>query len=110
MNNKKMFSGNRFATMGIVNSISIDVQNKLWEMIRELENEGMDIDYLQVFKLQIDDENRNVQIIEHTQEIPEYKNTLRIEVKNSIDEKIFIISSSDANGMECSTILLAREY
>lgn len=113
-----MFS--RFITSGVNNKIDTLIIERLWNLI-----DSMDIkekDYLQVFEIE---KLNDKLIIEHRQEIPEYK---KIHVINLIDQeqenenlcfkhlttdvlfpdykvKIFVMDSLDY-----STMMLAEEY
>lgn len=75
-------------------------------MIDKLKQEKkIKVDYLQVFKIR---RNKNELIIEHTQEVPEYKKVYLFNNLGSLieeDLKIFIIDENEYN-----IILLAEEY
>ena len=74
-------------------------------MIDKLNEEGKELDYLQVFKIRKCEEGI---VIEHSQEVPEYKEKYvlaldDIEVNGSI--KVFVIDDN-----EYSTMMLSEEY
>lgn len=102
-----MFSkSNRYMTKGINQTLDISLQVLLWQIIDELkESKEIELDYLQVFKIR---RNKNELIIEHTQEVPEYKKVYLFNNLGSLIEKelkIFIIDENDYNIM-----LLTEEY
>lgn len=94
--------GNRYISRGINENIDLQLQVLLWSLIDELQIEK---DYLQIFNLS---REGDVIIIEHSQEIPEYKLSIRISAKDFSfqgNAKIYAIDSE-----EYSTLLLAEEY
>ena len=97
---------NRYMTRGIKETLDISLQMMLWKMVDDLkESKEIELDYLQVFKIRRSNEEL---IIEHTQEVPEYKKIYRFNKLSSLvkeDLKIFIIDENDYNIM-----LLAEEY
>lgn len=96
----------KYMTIGIKEQIGIDIQLFMWNEIEKRINLKKELDYLQVFNISIIDKDKGIVKIEHTQEIPEYKNTSIIkskEVRNNL--KVFVILES-----EFSTMLLASEY
>ena len=98
-------NGSRYITRGVENKIPLDLQIFMWQAIEELKNECEEVDYLQVFKIRRSNEEL---IIEHTQEVPEYKKIYTFNKLSSLveeDLKIFIIDENDYNIM-----LLAEEY
>ena len=102
-----MFKKNsRYATRGINEKIDIRLQLIMWSLIDDLKDKGnIEIDYLQVFKVS---KESNVIVIEHSQEVPKYKNKYSLEVEDiQIDRevKIYVIDSG-----EYSTMLLPEEY
>lgn len=96
---------NRYVTRGINEKIDVRLQLIMWSLIDEL-NESMKnkVDYLQVFRL---NKFNDCIRIEHTQEIPKYKEiyTVKIEDIEFNNEKIFVRDSGSY-----STMLLAEEY
>ena len=64
-------------TVGYLRCIREDVKSRIIDMLVELkfksERERFEFDYLQVFKLKQKRVNgKNIQLIEHKQEVPEY--------------------------------------
>ena len=96
----------RYVTRGINLEVEIRLQLAIWSLIDRLKmQKDIEVDYLQVFKLEKED---NFIKIEHSQEIPEYKNINMIEMEDiELDKssKIFVIDNGDY-----STMLLAEEY
>ena len=100
MFNKK----NRYCSQGINNSISIRLQLLLWEKIDNLK-EKTTLDYLQIFRLK---KENNSLIIEHEQEVPQYKATYNLNCSGILideDLKIYVIDDGSY-----STMILADEY
>ena len=97
---------NRYMTKGINQTLDISIQIMLWQIIDGFKDtKEIELDYLQVFKIR---RNKNELIIEHTQEMPEYKKVYLFNNLGSLieeDLKIFIIDENDYNIM-----LLAEEY
>lgn len=97
---------NRYMTRGIKETLDISLQMMLWKMVDDLkESKEIELDYLQVFKIR---RSSKELIIEHTQEVPEYKKIYTFNKLSSLveeDLKIFIIDENDYNIM-----LLAEEY
>ena len=97
---------NRYMTKGINQTLDISLQVMLWQIIDDVkESKEVELDYLQVFKIRRSNEEL---IIEHTQEVPEYKKVYLFNNLGSLieeDLKIFIIDENDYNIM-----LLAEEY
>ena len=96
---------NKFITIGVKENISLDIQLFMWNEIEKRINSKEQVDYLQIFNLTIIDEVLGIVEIEHTQEIPEYRN---ISIKSKgvrINLKIYVIIES-----EYATMMLASEY
>ena len=97
---------NRYMTKGIKQTLDISLQIMLWQIIDDFKDtKEIELDYLQVFKIR---RNKNELIIEHTQEMPEYKKVYLFNNLGSLieeDLKIFIIDENEYNIM-----LLAEEY
>ena len=97
---------NRYMTKGINQTLDISLQIMLWQIINDFKDtKEIELDYLQVFKIR---RNKNELIIEHIQEVPEYKKVYLFNNLGSLieeDLKIFIIVENDYNIM-----LLAEEY
>lgn len=97
-----MFNKARYMTNGIRERIPTMVMMQMWSMIEGIPDDKRD--YLQVFNLTW---NNGTLTIQHTQEIPEYENTITYANKDREHgtEKIFVIDDGDY-----STMLLAEEY
>lgn len=97
---------NKFITIGVKENISLDIQLFMWNEIEKRINLKGQVDYLQIFNLTIIDEVLGIVEIEHTQEIPEYRNISIIKSKGvRINLKIYVIIES-----EYATMMLASEY
>ncbi|MDM0488991.1 DUF960 family protein [Clostridium perfringens] len=95
----------RYITRGANEKLDLRLQLILWSMIDKLNEEGKELDYLQVFKVRKCKEGI---VIEHSQEVPEYKEKYvialdDIEINESI--KVFVIDD-----YKYSTMMLAEEY
>ncbi|WP_238881769.1 DUF960 family protein [Clostridium sp. YIM B02551] len=97
---------NRYITRGVNEEVDIRLQLLMWSMIDNLNEKGtVEVDYLQVFKLR---KEGAFIVIEHYQEVPEYKKIYSLELEDiELDEnlKIYAIDSG-----EYATMLLAEEY
>lgn len=97
---------NRYITRGISEEVDIRLQLLMWSMIDNLNEKGnIEVDYLQVFKLR---KERAFIVIEHYQEVPEYKKIYSLKLEDiGLDKnlKIYAIDSG-----EYATMLLAEEY
>ncbi|PWX62873.1 hypothetical protein CYK82_13885 [Clostridium perfringens] len=95
----------RYITRGANEKLDLRLQLILWSRIDKLNDEGKELDYLQVFKIRKCKEGI---VIEHSQEVPEYKEKYvlalnDIEVNETL--KVFVIDDE-----EYSTMMLAEEY
>lgn len=93
---------NRYMTKGIANGIDLGLQVLLWNLIDDLEIEK---DYLQVFQIRGTGKSC---IIEHSQEVPEYKRSYEYPgtiMEDGEEVTIFAIDDGDH-----STMLFADEY
>ncbi len=100
------FENQRFVTRGVNAEVPIGLQLAFWKAIDELRNTGKELDYLQVFKIEVMDNVVALLKITHTQESPEYKKEYVVEnvgLKGSF--KVFVIDD-----VTHSTMLLASEY
>ena len=96
---------NRYITKGVNEKLDLRLQLILWSMIDKLNEEGKELDYLQVFKVRKCKEGI---VIEHSQEVPEYKEKYVIDLENievNGNIKVFVIDDN-----EYSTMMLAEEY
>ncbi|MEW8962991.1 DUF960 family protein [Paraclostridium dentum] len=97
---------NKFITIGVKENISLDIQLFMWNEIEKRINSKEQVDYLQIFNLTIIDEVLGIVEIEHTQEVPEYRNISIIKSKGvRINLKVYVIIES-----EYATMMLASEY
>ena len=96
----------KFINKGVKENISLDIQLFMWNEIEKRINLKGQVDYLQIFNLTIIDEVLGIVEIEHTQEIPEYRNISIIKSKGvRINLKVYVIIES-----EYATMMLASEY
>lgn len=96
----------RYITKGISSEIPIYLQDLMWLMIDSMEVSKKD--YLQVFILErVDVYGKTFQKITHSQEQPEYKNSMVVPVdeKEVFEGKVFVIDD-----VSHCTMLLAEEY
>ena len=97
---------NKFITIGVKENISLDIQLFMWNEIEKRINSKEQVDYLQIFNLTIIDEVLGIVEIEHTQEVPEYRNISIIKSKGvRINLKVYVIIES-----EYATMMLESEY
>ena len=96
-----MFTGKRYITVGLHQSIPLPIQELLWELIDDM---SVEKDYLQVFELTV---RKGKQEVEHRQEQPPYSKRyiLKRRIAKPMTVKIYVIDSD-----EYSTMLLASEY
>ena len=96
----------KYITIGIKEQIGIDIQLFMWNEIEKRINLKKELDYLQVFNISIINEDKRIVKIEHTQEVPEYKNTSMLKGKEIMTNlKVFVILEA-----EYATMLLTSEY
>lgn len=97
---------NRYISQYVNEYIDIRLQVLMWGLIDKLkETKDFKLDYLQVFNIC---KNKDKIILEHKQEMEEYKKVYKInssEISINRMIKIFVI-----DGNEGSTMLLAEEY
>lgn len=99
------FCNSRYITRGIQSDVSIAIQAFFWKCIEALQEE-MELDYLQVFDINSEKEGDGyIQIIEHKQDVPEYRMTYRLSCPELIKVKVFVIDEGDH-----AIMLLAEEY
>ncbi|MCI6693269.1 MAG: DUF960 domain-containing protein [Clostridium sp.] len=95
----------RYITRGANEKLDLRLQLILWSMIDKLNEEGKELDYLQVFKVRKCKEGI---VIEHSQEVPEYKEKYVIALDDiEINESIKVFFIDD---YKYSTMMLAEEY
>ena len=98
----------KYITKGIDAEIPVDYQIKILNSIENWRQQKIKLDYLQVFKLSVekDCEGKNVQVILHSQEIPEHSEKIKFQIEDEgIETKIFVIDNDDF-----CTMLLSTEY
>ena len=98
-----LFDEKRFITAGVNEKISPEIQLLMWNIIDKLKSERIQLDYLQVFELEV--ANDGTQIIVNHQEIPERINAFKFKIDNPIKTKVWIIDSE-----EYSMMLFPSEY
>ncbi|MEK1816724.1 DUF960 family protein [Staphylococcus aureus] len=100
---------NRYITRGINESIPLDLQILLWNMVKKRDNHGH-TDYLHIFKIQEDD---NMLSVIHEQEQPayklEYRYTNYIKNQNALPKKVYVIREDDVDAFYY-VMLLPEEY
>lgn len=104
-----MFDNQRYHTRGINAEIPPILTSFIWTLIDDLCKSSHDVDYLQVFNLwkDLDATEKPVQVIRHTQEVPEYEAIYNLYMSDApIQAKIYVIDDRDGH----ATMLLADEY
>lgn len=101
-----MFKNKAFMTVGYQNDIPDNIKEFIAHIIGKC-SQMEDADYLQVFKLHVDPNNDQMQVIEHTQEQPMKRMvyTLSGDFDKVIDQKVYVIDDTSHH-----TCLLASEY
>lgn len=99
----------RYVTRGIHDRMPIEYQMLMWQWIDELVLEKGNADYLQVFDFSlVEIDGRKMQVIEHHQEVPEYKAKYTLEPSDKeIVGKVFVIDDGEGG---CCTMLWVDEY
>lgn len=102
-----MFDNKRYITKGVNETVSIELQMLLWNLIDELKKrENFKIDYLQVFELRNIKSNKSFnQEITHRQEVEPYKKMYLFSDTEPINAKIYVIDSSEETVM-----MISNEY
>ena len=99
-----MFDNERYITKGVYTQVPAYLVSMLWYLVETAAIDEQD--HFQIFELSSEIiDGQSVQVIEHSQEIPEYKATYRINTVKAIDAKVYIIDD-----ISHSTMLLAEEY
>ncbi|HDK4804779.1 TPA: DUF960 domain-containing protein [Staphylococcus aureus] len=100
---------NRYITRGINESIPLDLQILLWNMVKERDNQPH-TDYLHIFRLQ---EDENILSITHEQEQPAYKLEYHyinyVKNQNTLPKKVYVIRENDVD-VFYYVMLLPEEY
>ncbi len=97
-----MFDNSRYLTKGINEEVPLNLQILLWSMI---DSTLIEKDYLQVFNIKVINKNANLIEITHSQEQPEYKNTIQAVAVIERNMKIYVIDDG-----QYTTMLFAEEY
>lgn len=97
-----MFEKNKYTTKEINEKISPIHVMLMIELVHDM---NVKRDYLQIFKLYLDSENKNLQIIEHSQEKPHYTRLHKFITLNPVEAKIYVIDYG-----EYSVMMFADEY
>ncbi len=97
-----MFENNRYMTRGFQDTIPLELQITIFQLIDELKMKSK-MDYLQVFQLEA--ENEFIQRVEHRSETPEYKKKYRFVFTRPVTAKVFVIDDGDH-----TTAMLPEEY
>ena len=102
---------NRYITRGIANNLPIILQQQLWKLVAQRENEQSKeleaIDYFHIFQFNM---HNNQLYIKHKQERPAYVKTHKANVKQSINiSKVYIIQEDDVD-LSYYVMLLPEEY
>jgi hypothetical protein len=102
-----VFTSKRYATRGIADDVGLDIQLMLWSMIDKRKENGIEVDYLQVFELSIDrKDNIFVQKVVHRQECPPVSDIYYLSIiENPSRATIWVIDSE-----EYCMMLLPDEY
>lgn len=100
----------RYITSGIQAEVSLQLQLLLWELQTKLRQNHKEIDYLQVYTLEVlEDGEEGNQIIRHQSEVPEYEACYSLAIEKPVKKKIYIIEDKYADKI-VETMLLAWEY
>jgi hypothetical protein len=93
----------KYITAGVCDQISLPTQMVIWQLAASL---PLEADYLQVFRLKPGvKDSRIIQIIEQSQEQPEFQRTFSFYCEEPVTAKLFLIDDGDY-----ITLLLASEY
>lgn len=96
----------RYMTRGIQADVPMEIQLFLWELQTEIRKNSKEIDYLQVYDLEVKEGRQKVR---HTSEEPEYEKEYVIQIEEPMIAKIFIIED-DYGDKLVEIMLLAEEY
>lgn len=103
-----MFTSKRHMTRGIHESLGLEIQIFLWAMIDQRKRTGIEVDYLQVFELSIEQQfGVSRQKVIQRQECPPLKEVcyLPITMDEPVDLTVWAIDNE-----ECSMMMLPNEY
>ena len=101
----------RYITRGIANYLPSMLQQQLWKLVAQRENEQFkeleEIDYFHIFQFNT---RHNQLYIKHKQERPEYVKIHKSNCKQPINiDKVYIIREDDV-GFSYYVMLLPEEY
>ncbi len=108
---KGEMSVERYITRGIANYLPVMLQQQLWKLVAQRENEQFkeleEIDYFHIFQFNM----HNSQLyIKHKQERPEYVKIHQVHYKQAINiNKVYIIREDDVD-LSYYVMLLPEEY
>ena len=102
---------NRYITQGIANNLPIILQQQLWKIVAQRENEQSKeleaIDYFHIFQFTMHNDKL---YIKHKQERPEYIKTHKANYSKAINiNKVYIIREDDVD-LSYYVMLLPEEY
>lgn len=102
---------NRYITQGIANNLPIILQQQLWKIVAQRENEQSKeleaIDYFHIFQFNMHNDRL---YIKHKQERPEYIKTHKANYSKAINiNKVYIIREDDVD-LSYYVMLLPEEY
>lgn len=103
---KWLFNGPKFKTSGVDHCVPEEIQTAIWNYIETRRTHQVPLDYLQVFTLKpLQKQGIKFQLIECSQEVPEYREEILIPLAKPISEKLYVIDDVDH-----VTLLKASEY
>jgi hypothetical protein len=91
-----LFHNDRYITRGISAEISPITQLLLWELIDQRQQEGAELDYLQVFRLEPEGQHQK---ITHSQEEPPYEQESLFIGPEPVTAKIYVIDDGNHSTM-----------
>lgn len=100
----------RYVTIGVQENIPAEIQFLLWSLQTSQRSYNENLDYLQVYDLQIENiDDKEMQKIIHSAEEDEYEKAYITEMNDMVEAKIFIIEDKYEDKI-VETMLLAEEY
>ena len=100
------FSGKKYITRGVNNTIPPEIQIAMFLWLDLMRSKAGELDYLQIFRLEtIEKDGKLLLHICHEQEVPGAKLDYLISVSEELNAKVYIIDDG-----EYVTMLLAEEY
>lgn len=97
-----MFTNDRYMTRGVLAEIPAEIQIMIWAAIGAAIKSGVELDYLQVFELTVENGRQKIR---HFQERPNREKIYYYNILSPITKKVYVIDDGDH-----STMLLAEEY